>query len=92
MYTYMDQTSTFGPYFLLAKSSGAAYAGLPHWVLSRSCERPSHFMVLLKPKSELNKDQIVVRKINKYLRTHKQKLLKKNLKNIIAIFSIFIPK
>jgi len=29
---YIDHTSTFDPYVFFAKSSGAAYAGLPHWV------------------------------------------------------------
>ena len=27
---------TLGPYFFLESSSGAAYAGLPHWVLKGS--------------------------------------------------------
>jgi len=27
---YIDHTSTFDPYVFFAKSSGAAYAGLPH--------------------------------------------------------------
>ena len=47
----MDQTSTFGPYFFLESSSGAAYAGLPHWVLNGS-EYPKMPAQLLRPKSE----------------------------------------
>jgi len=47
----MDQTSTFGPYFFLESSSGAAYAGLPHWVLKGS-EYPKIPAQLLRPKSE----------------------------------------
>ena len=47
----MDQTSTFGPYFFLESSSGAAYAGLPHWVLKGS-EYPKMPAQLLRPKSE----------------------------------------
>ena len=48
--THMDQTSILGPYFFLARSSGAAYAGLPHCVLNES-EWPRIPAQLLKPKS-----------------------------------------
>lgn len=50
MKTHMDHTSTLGPYFFLDNSSGAAYAGLPHWVLKGS-EYPRIPAQLLRPKS-----------------------------------------
>lgn len=60
--THIDQTSTLGPYFLLERSSGAAYAGLPHCVLKGS-EYPRIPAQLLRPKSVWGNRERVVYKI-----------------------------
>ena len=60
---HMDQTSILGPYFFLARSSGAAYAGLPHCVLNGS-EWPRIPAQLLKPKSARGgQNQLGIRKL-----------------------------